>query len=150
MYGNRLMKADGTVRDFPWITADELGPARQHIFSVPTDKPGVARQFRNQPANRETEMFFSVEFLGEPLRRHGWITRNATTDRFTNYLIQDCRHNQHIQFIEWGAPHNLIMCVVQDGIYISESHFLMKKEELMKFLDRMEPAVEMPATKRRR
>lgn len=132
----------GNLRNFPWITADELGTAREHLMSVRTSKPGVNRMFRNRPQNRETEMFFRVE-MKDGTRRYGWLTRNDTTDRFTSGLLQENRFNQHIEFIEWDDP-KLINCVVGDGLYISESHFFMTHEELQKFLDRMEPAVEMP------
>lgn len=130
----------GNLRPFPWVTEGELGAAREIFFSVPL-RPGYHRQYRYRRGNPQTEMFFSVEMKnGE--RRYGYLTRNDTTDRFTDTLFQEARHNQHIKFIEWSDP-ALINCVVCDGIYISESHFFMHTDEFAKFMGRLEPPKEV-------
>lgn len=128
----------GHLRNFPWIKAEELGPVREHLFFYKSEGAKTSRQFRNRKSNRDTEIFISIE-LRNGTRKHGWLTRNETTDRFTDTLFQDRRQNQHIRFVEWETP-SLINCVVEDGIYISQSHFFMTKEELEKFLEKWAPA----------
>ena len=122
--------SDGTLRDFPWVKSEELGSIREHLFSF------NHKSFKNEPQNRETEMFVTFEMKGKQI--HGWLTRNETTEKFTNQIFEDCRFNQNIHFIEWDTRIN---CVVGDGIYISSSHFWMTKEECEKLIQRMIPAI---------
>lgn len=134
----------GNLREFPWIKAEELGILREHIFSVPTNRKTedggtVWRQFHNVPQDRAKEMFVTFEFQNGT-KRYGWLTRSAATYRFTNTLFQESAFNQHIHFIEWNDRFN---CVVEDGIYISQAHFWMSKEEIHNLIARMEPASEV-------
>lgn len=133
----------GNLREFPWIKAEELGRLREHIFSVPTNrktKDGrtIWRQFRNVPQDKAKEIFVAFE-LQNGTKKYGWLTRNETTCKFTKYLFQENAFNQHINFIEWDDRFN---CVVEDGIYISQEHFWMSKEEVLNLMARMEPALE--------
>lgn len=115
-----------TMPDYPTIAADELGSARCYDIYA-----------KSNPRDAQREMHFSVKLLspegGILHGPHGWLTRNETSDRFTNLLIQDNRANQSIEFIEWPDRFN---CVVSDGVYISHAHFYMTKPEFAKFLDR--------------
>lgn len=70
---------------------------------------------------------------------YGWLTRSEATNKFTKTLFQESAFNQHIHFIEWDDRFN---CVIEDGIYISQEHFWMSKEEVLNLMARMEPALE--------
>lgn len=134
----------GNLREFPWIKAEELGRLREHIFSVPTNRKTedgrtVWRQFHNVPQDKAREMFVSFEFRDDT-KRYGWLTRSEVTNKFTKTLFQESAFNQHIHFIEWDDRFN---CVVEDGIYISQAHFWMSKEEMHNLIERMEPALEV-------
>lgn len=112
--------------DYPYVTAGELGAARCYNIYA-----------RSNPRDSHREMHFSVKLRkqegGFTYGPFGWLTRNKTTDRFTNLLFQDNRANQHIEFIEWADRFN---CVVGDGLYISHANFYMTKPEFQTFLDR--------------
>ena len=118
--------------NIPWVNADELGSLREILFSH------NGKQFKNITPNRETEMHVSFEFRDTYKKIYGYITRNATTDVFTDSLLQENRWNQHIHFIEWKDRWN---CVVGDGIYISQCNFFMEKSEVEKLLARMIPCI---------
>ena len=59
-----------------------------------------------------------------------WMHRTEKLDTFFARLFQEHRSNQHIHFIEWE---DRINCVVEDGIYISQTNFFMTKDEFAKF-----------------
>ena len=121
----------GVDMNAPFIAADELGAARQHLLS-----PAKSRKKSEQ--KREDELFFTCDIQGGK-KVYGWLTRNETTNRFTDVLLQVHRSNQHIQFIEWS---DRINCIVEDGTYISTVNFYMTHEEFAKFLSRIAPCGE--------
>lgn len=87
------------------------------------------RQIKNPPQNKMHEVFCSIE-MRNGTREHFWMQRTEVLEAFFAQLFQDSRYNQHIHFIEWN---DRINCVVEDGIYISQTNFFMTKEELEKF-----------------
>jgi len=121
----------GVDMNAPFIAADELGAARQHLLSP-------AKSCKKSEQNREDELFFTYDIQGGK-KVYGWLTRNETTNRFTDVLLQVHRSNQHIQFIEWS---DRINCMVEDGTYISSVNFFMTHEEFEKFLSRIVPCGE--------
>lgn len=126
---------DGTLRDFPWLTADDLGAAREYVFHR------NGKQVKNHPQNRENEIFCSYESRaknqnGFGIRASFYMRRTPRLQEFFGRLFQGSRYNQHIKFIEWP---DRINCVICDGIYISEAHAWMTKEEFAKFMARIVP-----------
>ena len=107
----------------PYLTADALGKAREHLFSR------NGRQMKNRPQDKEREVFCTIE-MRDGTRQSFWMQRTETLAPFFARLFQESRYNQHIHFIEWD---DRINCVVGDGIYISQTNFFMEKAELEKF-----------------
>lgn len=106
-----------------YLTAADMGRAREHLFFR------NGRQIKNPPQDKMREVFCSIE-MRNGIREHFWMQRTEVLEAFFAQLFQDNRYNQHIHFIEWD---DRINCVVEDGIYISQTNFFMTKEELEKF-----------------
>ena len=111
------------INKVPYLVATDLGAAREHIFFR------NGKQVKNIPQNKRTEVFCTVEMRNGD-RQYFWMHRSEKVEEFFSKLFQEDRFNQHIHFIEWN---DRINCVVEDGIYISETNFFMTKEEFEKF-----------------
>lgn len=128
------------IDTIPFVKANELGAAREHIFFL------NGKQVKGKPQDRVTEMFCTYEKDGYSIK-HFWLTRTERINEFCSKLFQDSRFNQHIHFIEWK---DRICCVVGDGIYISQTYFFMTKEEFTRFMltitpfERETPSVKKP------
>ena len=123
------------IDTIPYLTASDLGSAREHLFSR------NGKQVKNLSQNKSTEVFCSFETYSKESELwgstiHFWMKRTEKVQAFFDRLIQDRRTNQHIQFIEWD---DRINCVVCDGIYISQTNFFMTKEEFAKFYETIVP-----------
>ena len=123
------------IDTIPYLTASDLGAAREHIFSR------NGKQVKNLPQDKATEVFCSFETYAKENKRwtssmHFWMKRSERVQTLFDTLFQDRRSNQHIDFIEWD---DRINCVVNDGIYISQTNFFMTKEEFAKFVDTIVP-----------
>lgn len=119
----------------PYFNASDLGEAREHIFSR------NGKQVKNLPQDKTTEVFCSFESYAKEDKRwannmHFWMKRTEKVQALFDTLFQDRRSNQHIQFIEWD---DRINCVVNDGIYISQTNFFMTKGEFAKFIETIVP-----------
>lgn len=123
------------IDKIPFLQASVLGPSREHVHFR------NGKFAKNPPQNKETEIFCSIQMLsGE--RQSLWMHRTEKINQIFDRLFQECRFNQHINFIEWD---DRINCVCQDGIYISESNFFMTKEEFGKFRNSIVPYDEVIA-----
>ena len=123
------------IDTIPYFMASDLGGAREHIFSR------NGRQVKNLPQNKATEVFCSFETFNKESERwgnniHFWMKRTEKVQALFDTLFQERRSNQHIEFIEWD---DRINCVVNDGIYISQTNFFMTKEEFAKFIETIIP-----------
>lgn len=123
------------IDTIPYFNASDLGEAREYIFSR------NGKQVKNLPQDKATEVFCSFESYAKEDKRwvnnmHFWMKRTKKVQALFDMLFQDRRSNQHIQFIEWD---DRINCVVNDGIYISQSNFFMAKEEFAKFIETIIP-----------
>ena len=118
------------IDTIPYLTASDLGAAREHIFFR------NGKQVVNMPQNKTTEVFCSFESYAPAgsecglERIHFWMQRTEKVQALFDTLFAERKSNQHIEFIEWD---DRINCVVQDGIYISQTNFFMTKEEFAKF-----------------
>lgn len=117
------------IDTIPYLTASDLGKAREHLHSR------NGKLVKNQPQDKRNEVFCHVSNKGIPGRCF-WMQRTPRLNEFFDYLIQDRRENQSIEFIEWDDRYN---CVVEDGIYISQTYFFMTKEEFAKFCETIIP-----------
>ena len=124
------------IDTIPYLTASDLGAAREHIFFR------NGKQVVNLPQNKKTEVFCSFESYMSAENKcglgsiHFWLQRTEKVQRFFDTLFSERKSNQHIEFIEWE---DRINCVVQDGIYISQTYFFMTKEEFAKFYKTIVP-----------
>lgn len=119
----------------PYLTASDLGKAREHLFAR------NGKQMKNHAQDKNNEVFCTIE-MRNGNRMSFWMRRTAATETFFARLFQERRYNQHIHFIEWD---DRINCVVGDGIYISQTNFFMTKEELAKFRETIIPYDEIEA-----
>ena len=117
------------MNKIPFFSADDLGSAREHLFSR------NGKQVKKIPQDERNEIFCCIE-MRDGTRQYLYMHRTEKLNRIFDYLFQECRYNQHIQFIEWS---DRINCVCEDGIYISSSNFFMTKEEFEKFRNRITP-----------
>lgn len=120
------------IRDIdkiPFLLASDLGSAREHMHYR------NGKLTKNPPQDEKNEIFCSIE-MRNGNRQSLWMRRTDAINKIFNRLFQECRYNQHIQFIEWD---DRINCRCQDGIYISELNFFMAKEEFEKFRDAIMP-----------
>lgn len=123
------------IDTIPYLMASDLGAAREHLFFR------NGKQVKNLPQDKATEVFCSFETYNKEIelwvsKIHFWMKRTEKVQAFFDTLFQDRRHNQHIDFIEWD---DRINCVVNDGIYISQTNFFMTKEEFAKFYKTIVP-----------
>ena len=119
----------------PFFLASDLGKAREHMHFR------NGKLTKNPPQDKANEIFCSIE-MRDGTRQSLWMRRTEKVNEIFNYLFQDHRFNQHIQFIEWD---DRINCRCQDGIYISELSFFMTKKEFEKFRNSIMPYDEVMA-----
>ena len=117
------------ISTIPYLTASDLGKAREHLHFL------NGKQVKNHPQDRQNEIFCHISNRGIP-KGSFWMRRTPKLNEFFNMLFQESRYNQHIEFIEWDDRYN---CVVGDGIYISQTYFFMTKEEFAKFCETIIP-----------
>ena len=117
------------ISKIPYLDAVDLGEAREHLHFR------NGKQMKNKPQNEKLEVFCTIEMRNGD-RESLWMHRTEKLDTFFARLFQEHRSNQHIHFIEWE---DRINCVVEDGIYISQTNFFMTKEEFAKFRARIVP-----------
>lgn len=123
------------IETIPYFAASDLGEAREHLFSR------NGKLVKNLPQNKATEVFCSFESYAKENKRwvnsmHFWMKRTEKVQALFDTLFTERRSNQHIEFIEWD---DRINCVVNDGIYISQTNFFMTKEEFAKFIKTIIP-----------
>ena len=122
------------IDTIPYLVASDLGTAREHLFFR------NGKQVKNLPPNKSKEVFCSFEsYATQPCglnKIHFWVHRTEKLQEFFDTLLQERKNNQHIHFIEWD---DRINCVVEDGIYISQTNFFMTKEEFAKFYETIVP-----------
>lgn len=111
------------ISKIPYLNAEDLGKAREHLHFR------NGKMMKNKPQNKELEVFCTIEMRNGD-RKSLWMHRTEKLDAFFARLFQERRSNQHIHFIEWE---DRINCVIEDGIYISQTNFFMTKEEFAKF-----------------
>lgn len=111
------------INEVPYLVATDLGTAREHLFFR------NGKQVKNKPQDKKLEVFCTIEMRNGD-RQHFWMHRTEKVEEFFSRLFQESKYNQHIHFIEWA---DRINCVVEDGIYISQTNFFMTKEEFEKF-----------------
>lgn len=111
------------INEVPYLVATDLGEAREHLFFR------NGKQVKNKPQDKKLEVFCTIEMRNGD-RQHFWMHRTEKVEEFFSRLFQESKYNQHIHFIEWE---DRINCVVEDGIYISQTNFFMTKEEFEKF-----------------
>ena len=117
------------INTIPYLTVSDLGRAREHLHFR------NGKRVQNHPQDKRNEVFCHISSKGIPGRCF-WMQRTPRLNEFFDYLIQDRRENQSIEFIEWDDRYN---CVVEDGIYISQTYFFMTKEEFAKFYETIVP-----------
>ena len=130
--------ASDECKEVPYIVSKSLGKARQILHF----KNG--KLAKNIKPDIDNEVFFSIQKIdkvenGKKSYRYvnqGYLRRTKEMKPFFDYLIQDNKYNQHIEFIEWDDRYNL---VIVDGIYISQTNVFMTKEEFNKFEKRIIP-----------
>lgn len=129
-----------SIDTIPFLTASDLGTAREHIFFR------NGKQVKNLPQDKRKEIFCSFESYAEHKcgldEIHFWMQRTETLQSFFDKLFSERKYNQHIHFIEWD---DRINCVVEDGIYISNTNFFMTKEEFKRFYKTIIPFDEIEA-----
>lgn len=117
------------INKVQFLNASDLGKSREHMHFR------NGKLAKNPPQNKENEIFCSIEMM-DGTRQSLWMHRTEALNKIFTRLFPEVRHNQHINFIEWD---DRINCRCQDGIYISETHFFMTKEEFEKFRKTITP-----------
>lgn len=122
------------IDTIPYLVASDLGAAREHLFFR------NGKQVKNLPQDKVKEIFctfesYAKENCGLP-KKSFWMQRTEKVQEFFNTLFSERKSNQHIEFIEWD---DRINCVIEDGIYISQTNFFMTKEEFAKFYKTIVP-----------
>lgn len=122
------------IDTIPYLKASDLGVAREHLHFL------NGKLAKNLPQNKTKEVFCSFESYAKQKcglnKMCFWMHRTEPVQKFFNTLFQERKENQHIEFIEWD---DRINCVVNDGIYISQTNFFMTKEEFAKFYKTIVP-----------
>lgn len=123
------------ISKIPFLSASDLGKSREHMHFR------NGKLTKNPPQDKANEIFCSIE-MRDGTRQSLWMRRTEKLNEIFDSLFQEHRFNQHIQFIEWDDK---IRCRICDGIYISERHYFMTKEEFAKFRATIVPYDEVMA-----
>ena len=122
------------IDTIPYLVALDLGVAREHLHFR------NGKQVKNLPQDKAREIFCTFESYAKENygldKKSFWMCRTENIQKFFDTLFQERKFNQHIHFIEWD---DRINCVVEDGIYISQTNFFMTKEEFVKFYNTIVP-----------